>query len=48
MAAKSETLRRLFERAEQKFGFRYACELHQVLRSGSPKLATSMMRRVWA
>ncbi|GBG14478.1 cytochrome C [Novimethylophilus kurashikiensis] len=47
MASKSDTLRKLYARAELKFGFRYACELHQALLSGSAQ-ATSMMRRVLA
>lgn len=48
MPAKNQSIRRLFAQAEKKFGFRFACELHQTLMSGTPEQASSMLRKVWA
>lgn len=47
MAANNVTLRRLYRNAEAKFGFRFACELHEALRVGSPK-APAMVRQALA
>lgn len=47
MSAPTNTIRHLYRNAEAKFGFRFACELHHALRTGSPK-AQMMVRQALA
>ncbi len=48
MAANNQTLRQLFDMAEKKHGFRFACELHQALLSGSDVEAMLMLEQALA
>jgi hypothetical protein len=47
MATKQEVIARLMQRAESKFGFKFAYDLDQALRTGAPG-HREMLRKVLA
>lgn len=47
MAQQTGLIARVLARAEEKFGFRFACEMHQALSTGAPG-GRAMLRKVLA